>query len=61
MCKITITYVILREVDGFFGYRRPRNGFHEQTGTADVELIVDGEACFVLREHHIVGPENCDR
>jgi hypothetical protein len=58
LCEIT--YVILGEVDGLFCYPWARDRFHEQTRAAEVELIVDGEAGFILREHHIVWTVNLD-
>ena len=58
LCEIT--YVILREVDGLFYYPWAGDRFHEQTGAAEVELIVDGKAGFILREHHIVWAVNRD-
>jgi hypothetical protein len=53
--SVKLTHVVLREIDGLFYYPWARDGLDEYTRITNVELIIDRETCFILREHHVMG------
>jgi hypothetical protein len=53
--NVKLTHVVLREINGLFYYPWARDRLDEYTRITNVELIIDRETCFILREHHVMG------